>query len=217
MAGWCDGHAEIGRPRRLLGTLAATLIGGLVATTSLYFAAARGQREAEQECAAVVETIDRLLTEVSKSLQYQQGSQPVRQALLAAAKEAYDVRVVARKGDDKQLQVEDTTATYRLAQIHLQAHQWSECDRLARDAMTQFRNLAERYPDEHRFQFDIFHCSLLLHDYESAYTIISEPASFAVLHPHASAFARCSMTLESFPMEKRSTGFSNASATSLRM
>ena len=158
----------------LLGTLAATLIGGLVATTSLYLAAVRGQREAEDERAAVLQTIDRLLTEVSKSIQYQQGSQPVRQALLASAKEAYDAQVAARQGDDKQLQVEDATATYRLAQIHHQAYQWSECDRLARDAMTQFRHLAERYPDEHRFQFDIFHCWLLLHDYESAYTIISD-------------------------------------------
>ena len=158
----------------LIGTLAATLIGSLVATTSLYLAAVRGQREAEQERAAVLETIDRLLTEVSKSLQYQQGSQPVRQALLAAAKEAYDARVAARQGDDKQLQVDDATATYRLAQIHHQTLQRAECDRLARDAMAQFRQLAERYPDEHHFQFDIFHCCLLLGDYERAYAIISD-------------------------------------------
>ncbi len=152
----------------LAGLLLATLVLGLLVTTSLFLTAAHEKRIAERERKSAIDIIDRMLTEVSKSLVNLPGSSELRQSLLAAAREAYDARLSQGQKDDKRLQIETATATYRLAQIQYQALQKEEAYRTAHDAMAQFSELVRLYPDEHAFHFDVFHCLLLLDQTQEA-------------------------------------------------
>ena len=88
------------RVAALTGLLGATLAAALIVTTSLFLLAERERRISEEERESAIDTIDRMLTEVSKSLANQPASSEVRQSLLAAAKEAYDC--ASRQAEQRQ-------------------------------------------------------------------------------------------------------------------
>ena len=156
----------------LMASLLATLLVGLVATTSLYLVASARQAEAERERRGALETIDRLMTEVAKSLRQHPESAPSRKMLLEAANEAYRARLAADDGKDRLLKYEAAVATFRLAQMYDPAEARERRVSLASDAMARFGELAEQYPDDTRYRFDIFHCLLTLGRQQDALTQI---------------------------------------------
>ena len=82
----------------LAGLLMVVLLMAIVVTTTLFVVAERRRHEAEQDRKAALLTIDRLMTEISKSLRLQPGTSELRNSLLAAAKEAYDAQAVGTSG-----------------------------------------------------------------------------------------------------------------------
>ncbi len=141
----------------LAATLLLTLCLGFAITTGLWFRASLAYEDARGNLELASQIARETTMNAAAKLSHSEKELIAQEALLAKGREFYRA-ILARNATDIKLRNEYATACYQHAAALHNLGRFEESVEAREAALAEFTRLSKAYPQDAKWQFDVFHC-----------------------------------------------------------